>query len=528
MFEAIELGRSVEKATFEVEVEQLRADLIEAQRALRGSEVPVIVIVSGVEGAGKSAVVNRFHGWLDTRGLRTATFFEEGEEERERPPYWRFWRSLPPRGTIGMLFGSWYTQPIVERAFERIDEAEFEHRLRRISEFETMLARDGALIVKLWFHLPRDIQTKRLRKQLQEEKEREGKGKKGKGKKGKGKKEKEKKAKKGGKKEKRAEEDDLSATLRDYADNYERFASVSERAIRLSDIGLAPWHLIESTDKRYRDLTAGKILLEALRSRLAEGKVSHTTAPHTPAQTSELSGKTVLDTVPLDYVLDRTDYEVRLKKLRKQIRALSWRAHEEHRSTVVVFEGWDAGGKGGAIRRLTGSMDARLYQVIPVAAPTDEERAQHYLWRFWRYLPPAGAVHIYDRSWYGRVLVERVEGFARPDEWQRAYKEINDFEEQLTEHGIVVVKFWLHISKEEQLRRFEERERVAYKKHKITEEDWRNRERWDDYLAAVNDMVARTSTGCAPWTLVAGNDKLAARIQVLETFAQRLEAGLKR
>jgi AMP-polyphosphate phosphotransferase len=191
-----------------------------------------------------------------------------------------------------------------------------------------------------------------------------------------------------------------------------------------------------------------------------------------------------------------------------------------------VFEGWDAAGKGGGIRRLTEAIDSRLCRVIPVAAPTDEERAHHYLWRFWRHIPRAGLVTIYDRSWYGRVLVERVEGFAREDEWMRAYLEINDFEQQLVESGVVLTKFWVHISLEEQLRRFEDRQRTPYKQHKITEEDWRNREKWEAYRAAVNDMVVRTSTRKAPWTLVAGNDKKFARIQMLETVCRRLERAL--
>ena len=177
-------------------------------------------------------------------------------------------------------------------------------------------------------------------------------------------------------------------------------------------------------------------------------------------------------------------------------------AFEKKRSSVVVFEGWDAAGKGGNIRRITAAIDPRTYRVISIAAPTDEEKAHHYLWRFWRHVPRAGYVTIYDRSWYGRVLVERVEGFARPDEWSRAYLEINDFEQQLVDHGIVLAKFWLHIDAKEQLRRFRERESVAWKQHKIAAEDWRNREKWDAYEEAVNDMVARTST--APGAVDAG------------------------
>ena len=191
-----------------------------------------------------------------------------------------------------------------------------------------------------------------------------------------------------------------------------------------------------------------------------------------------------------------------------------------------MFEGLDAAGKGGAIRRVTQALDARQLPRLPVAAPTDEEKAQPYLWRFWRHLPRTGHVAIFDRSWYGRVLVERVEGFASEDEWLRAYGEINDFEEELADDGIVVVKFWLAISKEEQLRRFEEREQSAFKRFKITDEDWRNREKWDEYDDAVNDMVDRTSTPQAPWTLVEAEDKHWARVKVLKTLCDRLTREL--
>jgi polyphosphate kinase 2 (PPK2 family) len=186
----------------------------------------------------------------------------------------------------------------------------------------------------------------------------------------------------------------------------------------------------------------------------------------------------------------------------------------------------DAGGKGGAIRRITNAIDARLYQTIPIAAPTDEEKDHHYLWRFWRHIPRSGRVTVYDRSWYGRVLVERVEGFATEAEWKRAYLEINEFEEQLVESGIILFKFWMHIGQDEQLRRFKAREEVPYKQHKITDEDWRNREKWDQYKAAVNEMVIRTSTEYAPWELIPGNDKPYARIAVLQTICGGLRKAL--
>ena len=234
----------------------------------------------------------------------------------------------------------------------------------------------------------------------------------------------------------------------------------------------------------------------------------------------------MLEIIDLTQKLDKDEYERQLDLYQTQVRLLGYHLYHQQRPCVIVFEGWDAAGKGGSIRRITAALDARDYQVIQIAAPTDEEGAHNYLWRFWRHLPHAGRVTIYDRSWYGRVLVERIEGFARPREWQRAYAEINDFEAQLAERGIVLLKFWLHITAEEQLRRFQERGQVGYKAWKLTDEDWRNRDRWADYELAVNDLVERTSTRQAPWTLIAANDKRHARIAVLRTLCERLETAL--
>jgi polyphosphate kinase 2 (PPK2 family) len=236
---------------------------------------------------------------------------------------------------------------------------------------------------------------------------------------------------------------------------------------------------------------------------------------------------TILDRVDLSARIEPDGYAKRLDAHQRELNRLAWLAWKSRRHTVAVFEGWDAAGKGGAIRRVCAAIDARTYRVISVGAPSDEERGHHYLWRFWRHLPRAGQATIYDRSWYGRVLVERVEGFASRDEWSRAYQEINDFEEQLTAHGVILLKFWVHISPEEQLRRFKEREVTPWKQHKITDEDWRNREKWPDYEAAVNEMVARTSTAAAPWTIVSGEDKRHGRVQVLHTFCERLRGALE-
>lgn len=491
MFEAAELGRKISKAEFDKIEPELHTSLLTIQRELMQTNITVVVIVSGVEGAGKGEVVNRLNKWLDTRGISTNAFWDESDEERERPAYWRFWRRLPPRGTIGIMFGSWYTRPIIDFVFRRIDATEYEKRLQRISKFEHMLSQDGALIIKFWFHMSAKDQRKQLEKENKDKK--------------------------------------YSPLLKKFSKRYKQFSQASEHAIRATDQGVSPWHVVEATDRRYRDATVGRILHDALLIRLKqrkaegnnktvgnEGKLVATTANDLTVLSGVDTGRTITDKA----------YDKQLKKYQNKFYQLSWQAKQEKRSSIAMFEGWDASGKGGGIRRMTASMDARLYKTISVAAPTDEEQAQHYLWRFWRHIPRAGYVTIYDRSWYGRVLVERVEGFAKEHEWQRAFQEINDFEEQLFEHGIILSKFWIHITKDEQLRRFKEREKTPWKAHKITDEDWRNREKWEAYEHAIDDMVTHTSTEYAPWTLVPGNDKRVARVEILKAACERLEEGL--
>jgi polyphosphate:AMP phosphotransferase len=497
MFETAELGRSVGKEEFEKEVPKLRLELLEAQRDLQKAGVPVVVLLAGADGSGKGETVKRVLEWLDTRGLDTHAFGPLTDEERERPRWWRYWMRLPPRGRIGVFFGSWYSQPLVERAFGRLSRARYDRMLSEIAFFEEMLAEDGTLFVKLWIHLSKKGLRRRMR---------------------------------------RLEDDPATRWKVTKADwkhfrKYDRYIEASEHAIRKTDTSHAPWVLVEATDERYRDLMAGRTLLERLRTRLGTaapaGRASAPAgSPAPPPAVSREASLTILDRVDLKRTLSAADYDRRLEKAQGRLGRLVRAAFEKKRSSVVVFEGWDASGKGGNIRRITAAMDPRTYRVISIASPTDEEKARHYLWRFWRHVPRAGYVTLYDRSWYGRVLVERVEGFARPEEWSRAYLEINDFEHQLAAHGIVLAKFWMHVDAKEQLRRFKERETVAWKRHKIGPEDWRNREKWEAYEQAVSDMIARTSTAQAPWTLVAANDKRFARVTVVETLCARLEKAL--
>ena len=482
------------KAEFSRREPKLRADLLAAQRALRAADVPVVIIVGGTEGAGKGALVNRFNEWLDARGMRTHAFWDSSDDSHGRPRYWRFWQALPPRGQVAVMLGSWYTQPIVESAFGRLNTAGLERELRHIADLEEMLTRDGVLVVKLWLHLPKKQLEKLLKKSATGKSRRHM----------------------------------LTPNARKFAKRYDRFVAACERVFEVTDTPACRWYPIDAQDPHYRELTAGEMLLTAFQQRLGDSDAPEQTLPpdRAPPEVGHRAFS-VLDRVDLGARIERDAYERKLGRLQRRLFELGWRAYDQGASLVAAFEGWDAAGKGGAIRRLCAGLDARLTQVISIAAPSDEERAHHYLWRFWRHLPPAGYSVIFDRSWYGRVLVERVESFATGPEWQRAYQEINSFESSLADEGIPVLKFWLHIDEQEQLERFQARQEVPWKQHKITPDDWHNRERWKEYESAAEDMVALTSTDAAPWIIVPAKDKLHARITVLEHVCEAYQELLK-
>lgn len=487
MFETAELGRKISKEEYRAQEPELRMQLLEIQEDLKNASFPVIILIGGVDGAGKGETVNLLHEWMDARYLETHAFGVPSDEERERPEAWRFWRVLPPKGRIGIFFGSWYTHPIVDCVFGRIDENDLDSRLASINTFEKELVDDGALIIKFWFHLSKKAQETRLKALSKNSKTR------------------------------------WRVTKSDWKNfkMYDNFRQVSERAVRTTSTGEAPWTVVEGADERYRSITVGKHILEQISQRLDQQRVVKKTPKTKKARKND--SYTLLDTLDLSQFLDEEKYEKQLEKYQGKLNKLYRKAKSKERSVILVFEGWDAAGKGGIIRRITPAMDARDYQIIPIAAPTEEERAQHYLWRFWRHLPREGRVTIFDRSWYGRVLVERVEGFASEEEWKRAFSEIVNFEEQLCEHGIILLKFWIHIDKDEQLNRFQQRQETPYKHYKITDEDFRNREKWSDYEIAANEMVERTGTEFAPWHLIEANDKKFARIKVLKTFCERLK-----
>ncbi|OSM05368.1 polyphosphate kinase [Magnetofaba australis] len=524
MFETAELGQKISKKEYDAVAGAMRIEMLELQQRLRKFNLPVILVFAGVDGAGKSETVNTINEWMDPRWMVTHAYSEHSDVERERPEYWRYWRDLPTKGQFGMFLSSWYSQPVLDRVYKRTDEDKFENQLNRILAFEKMLCDDGALVIKFWMHLGKEAQRKRL---------------------------------------KVLEKDPLQSwritkTHWKHFEMYDRFIQVSERAIQRTSTGPAPWTLVEGADSRYRILKVMTVIRDLVTQHLddtevhlkamAAAKAAEAKAAKAEAEAEaeskqedeaetvdelvrrgreKVRGASVLANMDLTKALDKKSYKVELSREQARLNGLYRRAQARGISSLLVFEGADAAGKGGAIRRTTAAMDARDVRVIPIAAPSEEERRHHYLWRFWRHLSRAGKVTIFDRSWYGRVLVERVEGFATESEWRRAYAEINDFEEQLVQHGIVLVKYWIQISDEEQLARFKAREETPYKRWKLTDEDWRNRDKWGEYENAVNDMVERTSTHIAPWTLVEGNSKYYARVKVVRTYCDALEKALK-
>jgi polyphosphate:AMP phosphotransferase len=493
MLNTLDLGRSVSKEDYKKELPELRSRLLEAQRALLTAGISVLIIIEGMDGSGRALVVNRLQEWLDPRGIQTHTFWKPSDEERERPAYWRYWREMPAAGEIAIFLGGWYRDIMTDAIHDNIKENNLDARLTPVNDIEHLLAFDRTLILKFWYHLPQDAQEQRLRIE-------------------------------------KSTPDDRYSSSKDAIKGREKLTLWAERILRTTDMAHAPWFLIEARDTRYRDLATGYSLLKALEKRLAEQKNQRSEAlpPHEPALPQALSARvTLLDHVDLKANIDKNEYEEKILKRQNELRELTWKAYSLGISIYLVFEGWDAAGKGGTIRRLTSGMDARLYRVIPYGAPSSHELQHHYLWRFWRQVPRAGRVAIFDRSWYGRVLVERVENFCPPAEWQRAYHEINDFEKQLVNGKNLLLKFWLHISPKEQLRRFEDRQNTPWKNYKITPDDWRNREKRPEYELAVNEMILRTSTEYAPWHIVANEDKNYGRLEVLDTVCSVLSARIK-
>jgi len=498
MFKSLEVGNAVTSQAFDEQSLPLRRQLLEAQFDAAAKDYPIIIVLAGLPGAGKGAATHRLHEWMDTRRIQTNTFWQPSDEEVLRPYFWRFWRALPKKGNIGIFLGSWYTQlaqhciegSIDHNASDQDTDTDFTRACNRIIAFEDMLSADGALVIKIWLH----ISEKDQRQQLQETAAA------------------------------KQQLPRLTDAPYELLGRYDKTLEVAQSLIESTQSLSNPWHVLESSNRHYRDLRVGNIVLEAMQQRLTNKR-----APNSPSTEIKKDGGAnhpILNDVDLSRTLKRKKYKKKIAKYQAELQDLAWQCYREERAVVIVFEGWDAAGNGSAIRRATAAIDPRLYDVVQIAAPSEEEHAHHYLWRFWKRLQRNGRITIFDRSWYGRVLVERVEQYAEEDEWQRSYAEIRDFESQLSEHGTIVLKFWLHLSQQEQLDRFKAREKVPHKRYKITADDWRNRDKWDAYMNAVEDMIAKTHTSQNPWTLIPGDSKYYARVKILKTLCKTLRKAL--
>lgn len=478
----------IDKAEYRSREEKIRIRLLELQKILAKSGKAVLILMNGVEGSGKGETTKKLLEWIDARGVETTAFWTPAGEESEYPPHWRFWNKLPAHGRMGIFFGSWYTTPIIERAFKQISRNKYEEYLDDIRKLEDMLTAEGIILMKTWMYLSPESQ-KEILKNAQK---------------------------------KSATKWRITKLTRKFAKKRKRFHKVDLEVLNATHTGHAPWTLVDARYPRYREIFVGETLIKKLEEALIEKRgTPQYAAVWSPARAGYLTS--------LDAALKLTDdeYKENFATLSTRIARLSDELSVSKKSLLLVFEGPDAAGKGGAIRRVIHGIDPRHYRVNGVAAPTDEEKSHPYMWRFWRRIPQHGQVCIFDRSWYGRVLVERIEKFCTDAEWQRAFGEMRDFEHELTQAGTTIRKFYLAITAEEQLARFKHREITPYKQYKLTEEDWRNRDKWHAYEAAANDMFENTSTPFAPWVLVEANDKNHARIKVMKTVVEALEEALK-
>ena len=469
---------SLQQPPFQIRDEnQLSLDLIEAQYTLKDSAgknngKSLVILVSGIELAGKGEAVKTLRGWMDPRFLRVKA--DPPMPITANQAFWQpYARFLPAQGQITVLFGNWYSDLLVSamNAAKPIDDHLFDGYIANMRAFEQDLKNNHVEVIKIWFDLPWKALQKRL--------------------------------------------DTIDASEQHWHKlhgldwrNQKQYDTLQSLRRRFSD----DWYIVDGEDEIQRDQFFAQYILKHLQD-----------LPEHPIRASEAWQKakiTALLRQPDSAALDPDDYKKRLKKLSKKVAdALRY----DQRKVVVVLEGMDAAGKGGAIKRIVKRLDPREYDIHTIAAPETYELRHPYLWRFWNRLPDGSSITIFDRSWYGRVLVERVENFASPVAWQRAFGEINRFEKDLVDSQTVVIKLWLAISKDEQALRFKAREQTPHKRFKITAEDWRNRDKWNAYLQAAADMFEQTNTDDAPWYIVATDNKYAARIAVLEAMLKQLK-----
>ena len=491
MLETLDFTKKISKLEYKEKIPDLERKLGKLQRECKELGIPVMIAFEGYGASGKGVQISELMKSLDPRGFEVHAVKNESEEEKMHPFLWRFWVKMPEKGRIAIYDSSWYRKVLIERFTKKTKKKELEKAYASICSFEEQLVEDGMIIIKIFLAINKKEQKKRFKRLLD------------------------------------FQETAWRVSKVDLKQNrkFTEYQAMNEEMLERTDTDYAPWNIVEAIDKRYATIKIYTIVTKILEEKIKEARTKKEKFFSENQEIKSIQAD-ILSQADLQLSYTKEEYQERLKKLQKKMKKLHGELYRKRIPVVLGFEGWDAGGKGGAIKRLTEKMDPRGYVVHPTAAPNDIEKAHHYLWRFWVDMPKAGHVTIFDRTWYGRVMVERIEGFCNQAEWQRAYKEINDMERDLVDAGAIVLKFWMQIDKEEQERRFKARQENPDKRWKITDEDWRNREKWEQYEEAVNEMLLRTSTEIAPWTVVEGNCKYYARIKVLETVVNAIENRL--
>ena len=497
MLDKINLKKIMLKEEYKQEVPPLKQKMGELQQRFKQAKVPVIVLFEGWGASGKGSLMSNVILTMDPRGFHVESTTPPTLEERRHPYLWRFWKKLPARGTMGVFDRGWYQELAFPSHALHLEQKELRERLESVKIFERQLHDDGYLILKFFLHIGQREQKKRFDKLLS------------------------------------SKDTAWRVSLNDLEQNrrYDEYYQIIDGILEETNTDYAPWHVIGSEDKYSALAEIYHILVDGIGAAVEASREGKRSAPKkaVPIVVSDhfkLVEEPKLSEVNLTKALNEEEYRELLKKEQSTLKKLHNKIYRKKIPVVIAYEGWDAAGKGGNIRRVAEALDPRGYEVVPIAAPTADELAHQHLWRFWTKLPKDGHITIFDRTWYGRLMVERIECFASEEQWKRAYQEINEFEEELERWGAVIIKFWLHFSKEEQLKRFELRQNTPEKQWKITDEDWRNREKWDQYVTAVDEMIAYTSTDFAPWHIIESEDKKFARIKALRTIINSIEGKL--
>lgn len=505
MLEQVDLRRKVTKEAFKQEAEIVKNRLGVLQQQVKQAQLPVIILFEGWGAAGKGSVISDVILSMDPRGFKVYSITDPTDDEMRKPILWRYWTKIPEYGNFSIFDRSWYQDVTNAKLEKKVSDKEILRRIDSINTFEKQLVDDGYLVLKFFLHISKKQQQRRFDK-LES-----------------------------------SRNTAWRVTRKNWEQNkkYDQYYDIYDAVLSRTHTEAAPWNIIASHDQCSQLLDIYHTIIASIESALRArkdktpvmiGPASYEGKP--PAicavqrQKFTMVPMPLLAEIPLDQKMDADEYKEELRKARKHLRKLHNDLYRAKKPVIICYEGWDAAGKGGNIKRVASGLDPRGYEVNPIASPTKEELHHQYLWRFWNRLPRTGHIGIFDRTWYGRVMVERLEGFCSEEAWKRAYQEMNEFEKELSDWGAVIVKFWVQIDKDEQLRRFEDRQRTPEKQWKITDEDWRNREKWDLYEEAVNEMLQKTSTDFAPWYIIQSQDKKYARIQAMNILIDRIEKAL--